>query len=186
MEGLMDKVLFTLKVHSIVDVITNSSSELFVGKNQSKDEMIEMIEEIYPHYLNEYDELKSIDDLTISELEGYLSYYCTAHCYPASRSQYPILDGFTFDELYEPKKDWKTGKVKKAAWNGELQYALRDNLKDKDNNWNTSFVTEENFEDVKNKLDPNREMYFLYSIYDNPNWDYQEKLELFMTRIHMG
>ena len=35
-------------------------------------------------------------------------------------------------------------------------------------------IEEENFEEIKNKLDPNRSMFFLFSLDDNPNWDMQE------------
>jgi hypothetical protein len=29
-------------------------------------------------------------------------------------------------------------------------------------------------------------MYFLFSFDDNPDYDYQEKLEVFMDRFHLG
>ena len=182
----MDRVLFTIKPHSIIDVITNSSSELFVGKSQNKEELISLLKAVYPGYLNEYNELMHIDELSMDQLETYISYHCSSHCWPASKSNYGILNGFTFEELYEPEKDWQTGKVKSPAWNGELQYQLRDNAKDEDNKWNQSFVTESNVEEIKNKLDPNREMYFLFSNDENPNWEMQEKLMNIMNRYHLG
>jgi len=174
------KILFTLKPHSVVDVITNSSSELFVGSSQSKETMISLIENVYPEYLNEYEHIKTIDDLSESELNTYFSYTCSAHRWPAEKSMYPVLNGFTFDELYEPKDD------SKPAWNGEIQYDLKNNVINKKHKWDHSFVTSENLEEIKNKLDPKREMYFLFSIDDNPNWEMQEELECFMTRHHLG
>jgi hypothetical protein len=166
-------VIFAQRVHSAVDVITNSSSELFVGESDSLELMKGIISEIYPDYLNEYEELKGIDDLTASELNTYICYVCSPHMWPATKSMYPVLPGFTFDELYEPEDEGK------PAWNGHVQYRLRRNER-----WR--FVTEENIEEIKRKLDPDKRLYFLFSIDENPNWDMQEQLENVMNRIHLG
>lgn len=166
-------ILFVLKPHSIVDIITNSSSELFVGTAQSKETIKELIEAAYPDYLEEYDEIKNITELTSDELDTYFQYACSYGIWPCSKMDMPILNGFTFEELYEAKDGGK------PAWNGSVQYELKNN-----NRYN--FVTEENFEEFKNKLDPDKEIYFLFSKSDNPDWDYQEKLEMFMERFHLG
>lgn len=173
-------VLFTLKPHSVIDVITNSSSELFVGTSQSKEKMQELIETVYPNFRNEYEELKNIDDLTPDELDTFFSYACSPHMWPASKFMYPVLPGFTFEELYEVDDDGK------RAWNGELQYRLKNNDYDPENKWHSSFVTENNFEEIKNKLDPRREMFFLFSTDENPDYEKQEVLESFMDRYHLG
>ena len=175
----MKKILFTIKPHSIIDVITNSSTELFVGKNQNKDQLIELIKEVCPNYLYDYDELKSIDELEVRELDQYFDYTCSPHCWPATKSMYPVLSGFTFDELYVAKDD-------KPAWNGEIQYELRDNSVKPKHKYHQAFVTDENFEELKNRIDPNRELYFLYSKDENPDWEVQDKFSEFMSRIHLG
>lgn len=170
----MEKILFTIKPHSIIDVITNSSSELFIGKTQNKNEIIELIKKVHPYYLGEYEELKSIDELSLRELNTYIEHSCNPSIWPTNNKlQYPLLNGFTFDELYV--------KVK-TAWNGHDQYEL----KSYDGSKYGSFVVDENFEEIKNKLDPNREMYFLFSIDDSPDFDMQEKLANFMERYHLG
>lgn len=173
-------VLFTLKPHSVIDVITNSSSELFVGTAQAKENIVALLEAAYPDYRNEYEEIKNIDDLTTSELDNFFSYACSPHQWPATKEMYPVLPGFTFEELYEPEDDGK------KAWNGEVQYKLKNNDPNPEYKWHTAFVTDENLEEVKNRFDPNREMYFLFSISDNPNWEMQERLEAFMDRYHLG
>ena len=169
----MKKILFLLKPHSIVGCITNSSSELFVGESLTKEGMIKLIEEVYPYYLNEYEEIKGIDDLDYRQLNTYFSYACSAHCWPATKDQFPVLPGFTFEELYDAEDDGK------PAWNGEVQYRLKCNER-------YYFVTPQNFEEIKKKLDPNKQMFFLFSKDDNPDWDMQEKLEMFMERFHLG
>lgn len=180
------KTLFVFRPKNVVDIITNSSSELFVLKGETKQIVEEMIANVYPDYRNEYDEVKHISELTLDELNNYFYYLCSPHMFPASKHMYAVPDGFTFEELYEPKKHWDTGEVEKPAWNGEIQYQLRDNLKDKKNKWNTAFVTEENHQEILNKLDPQREMYFLYSLDENPDWDMQEELMGISQRFHLG
>lgn len=181
---MMAKIIFTIKPHSVIDVITNSSTELFVGRYSSKEAIEELIEKIYPNYLNEYEKIKTIDDLTVEELDQYFDYFCYPHSCPSKKSDYPILPGFTFEELYEEDGQG-------VAWNGELQYILKNNYIDPDPNEDpwllpSQFITKENFEEMKRKLDPNKEMLFLYSIEENPNLDYQEQLLNIMTRIHLG
>jgi hypothetical protein len=178
----MKKVLFLFKVNNVVDVVTNSSSELFVLKGETKEIVEEMIKNVFPDYLDEYDMLSHISELSIDELDNYLSYMCSPHCWPATKSQYPVPDGFTFDELYEPEKDWKTGEQAPPAWNGELQYRLRNNSGER---WG-GLVTEENKEEIIKKLDPKGETYFLYSLDENPNWENQEKLMMIGERYHLG
>jgi len=155
----MKRILFTLKPHSIVDVITNSSSELFVGKSQSKQEMIELIKEVYPDYLNEYEELQSLNELSNSEFGTYLSY------------KYSIWS----DDLILSKKFSIDPETLYANWGdyGKIE-------------WWFSKLSNEGASLIKQKLDPNNEMYFLYSIDGNPNWEMQEELSNIMTRYHLG
>ena len=166
------RILFTIRPHSFIDVITNSSTELFVGSANAKDELITLIKNVYPDYLNEYDELKSIDEIDFEELDTYFSYYCSPNMWPATKDMYLVLPGFTFEELYTAESD-------KPVWNGEIQYTLKRNE-------GYNFISMSNFEEMKNKLDPERKMYFLFSLDDNPNWDMQEKLMNIMTRYHLG
>lgn len=180
------KTLFVFKPKNVVDIITNSSSELFVLKGETKTIVEEMIENVYPNYKDEYDEIKHISELTINELDNFFNYLCSPHIWPASKENYTIPEGFTFDELYEPRKNWETGEIEEPAWNGEIQYELRNNLKDKTNKWKSSFVTNKNKKQILNKLDPKGEMYFLYSKDENPNWDYQEALMGIGERFHLG
>lgn len=182
----MKKVLFTLNINHSMDLVTNSSSELFVLKGKTKEIVEELLVSIYPDYLTEYYPVKHIDDLTVDELDTFFSYLCSPHMWPADKSSYPIPNGFTFEELYEPEVDWKTGEVKPPAWNGEIQYRLKNNVVNPESFFDRSFITEKNILDIKNKLDPEKNMYFLYSINENPDWDRQEELMLVADRYHLG
>lgn len=176
----MKKAIFTFCVESAVDLITNSSSELFVLEGNTKDEVIEMVRAVYPDYKDEYAEPIHISEMTTDQLDTYMSYLCSADTWPASKENYPVPTGFTFDELYEAKDDGK------PAWNGQVQYDLRNNQKDPDRPYMYGFVTEQNFNEIKRKLDPESRMFFMFSHDENPNWDMQEKLSNIGIRLHLG
>jgi len=161
----MGKKVFMVRFHSVVDVITNSSSELFIFSGNGKNDVTSVIQEIYPDYLNEYAEIKSIDELTVDELNLVMSYLCSPHCWPAKKSDFPIPGDFTFDELYE--KDVRG------------DYTLK-----RTEGWD--FVTADNVEWVKQKLSGGANLFFLFSLDDNPEWDYQEKLSMIGHRLHLG
>lgn len=184
----MKKVLFAFNVSNIINLITNSSSELFVLEGETREIVKEMIESKYPEYLSEYEDIKKIDELSVEELNTYFDYTCSPGMWPATKGNYPVLPGFTFDELYEPKKDFKTGLPENPAWNGQIQYELRDNTKRKESDtWHFGrFVTEENREEIIKKLCPDNNMWFLFSIDENPNWDMQEELMCIGERYHLG
>lgn len=164
-------VIFTLKLHSVVDVITNSSSELFVGTGVSKEAVVQLVEKVYPNYLDEYDEVKATHELTNSELDVYIEYKHNHYFTNSSQlatilagvgGECPpdVIPGFTFDEMY-----------KKGNYGTYLRHP---------------FVTDENRERVIEAIDPNGVMFFLASLDDNPNWEYQEQLETIMIRYHIG
>jgi hypothetical protein len=175
----MDKIMFVIRPHSIVDVITNSSSELFVFEGKEKETIEEIIKDVYPNYLNEYEALKNITELSIQELDTFIQYYCSPGVWPARKKDYPILPGFTFEELYEPDMDYITGEIRIPAWNGELQYRLKRHDK-------YNFITEDNYIEFINKMSPNKDMYFLFSTDENPDWDKQEQLMNIGARYHLG
>ena len=175
----MKKTIFKFNIDNIISIITNSSSELFILEAETKEIVKEMISSRYPDYRSEYEEVKNISELSVDELDTYFSYATYPSVWPASKSSYRILPGFTFDELYEPKKDYKTGLPEKPAWNGEIQYELKKNE-------GYNFVTKENREELISKLSPNKNMWFLFSIDENPNYDMQEELEYIAERYHLG
>jgi hypothetical protein len=172
------KCLFVIQPQSMIDVITNSSSELFIFQGQEKEMIEELLTEVYPNYLNEYDHLVNVRDCSNDHLNSLLYWIAGSYCWPAVKSDYSIPGNFEFDELYEPDGEG-------PAWNGSLQYRLKRNYQG-ENKYDYAFVTEDNFNWVLDKLDPYHNMYLLYSINENPNWEMQEKLELIGERYHLG
>lgn len=152
------KTLFTVAPHSFVDVITNSSSELFVGTSLNKDLLTQIISELYPDYLNEYQPLKTTKELTIDELDIYLGY------------QYHRWSNFN--------QRFITERIPGATEEEQARFSSDE--------WYHSIVTEDNFDRIVKALDPNNTLMFMFSLDENPDWDMQEKLMDVMNRIHLG
>ena len=64
---------FKIELDHCIDIITNSSSELFILKGATKELVKEAIKKVYPDYLDEYQEVKSLSDLDHYELDQYLN-----------------------------------------------------------------------------------------------------------------
>lgn len=159
----MKKTVFELNIDHVIDIITNSSSELFVLEGKSKDIVKDMIISLYPDYLTEYDELKSIDELTTSELDTYISYkYDIDYTYRKTNSKYENLFGI------DPNILWQN-------------YSNKENEK----YWYHT-LSEVGAIEIKKKLKEQGNLFFLFSIDENPKWDYQEKLQQIAIRYHLG
>ncbi len=169
------KTIFVMNIENTIDLITNSSSELFVLKGGTKEAIVQMLDGLYPEWRKEYEEPKNITEATLDELNTFFSYACSPHCSPASIFDYPELPGFSWDELYEKSN---------VSWGGE--YALKNNKKSMQDEWDRDFVTEKNMEEIIKKLSPNNYMWFLFSFDDNPNWEMQERLMTVADRYHLG
>ena len=151
---------FVFAPHSMVDVITNSSSELFVGQENNKQDLIDMIESIYPDYLSEYHPVKSMQELDRWELEAYLNYKYEYWSNSAQKFIHERIPGLTNEEM----------------------------AKLKDGGYYHDIVTddEERTNRIKNAIDPKGNMYFLFSRDNNPDWEMQKKLMDIMERFHLG
>jgi hypothetical protein len=104
-------MLFIINPHSIIDLITNSSTELFVMKGSEKKHVEEIIKAIYPNYLTEYEPLLDVKDFSIEELDNFLG-WCLGRnsgCWNSSviyndPYDYVVLSGFEFNEIYNTSK----------------------------------------------------------------------------------
>lgn len=149
--------LFVFNVSNVIDLITNSSSELFILSGNNMNEVKSLIERVYPNYLSEYQEVVSIDNISEEELDTYLTYE-----YNTWDDRLTLSKVFNIDPniLYSNYSEFETQKY----WYGHISdvgYSL-----------------------IREKLP--KDMYFLYSINDNPNWEMQENLMNIATRYHLG
>ena len=121
-----------------------------------------MIKEIYPNYLNEYCDIESTKELSNEDLNLYVSYFYNNWSNSKQVFNTNLIPGFSKEEMYTYNDKWK-------EWS-----------------FNYGFITDNNRDKVISGIDPDDNIYFLFSIDENPDWDMQEKLENFMTRIHLG
>lgn len=183
------KVLFQFNIQSFTDVITNSSSELFVFHKGSKEEIINLLNLIYPNWRKEYSEPISLGEMDEEELEYYFS--CTEHSsYCSNETKYHTHQTYlatTFN--IDPKILYSNWEI----FDPSIEFPRRDDYKTyKD--WDKAYEKYHNIayvqlidnwmDLIKPKLDLNT--ICLYSLSDNPDWDYQEILEGFAQRYHLG
>jgi len=160
----MKKTIFVIQIDNVIDIITNSSSELFVLKADSGKIVRELIESIYPDYLIEYREPIQLKDLAAHELDSYLDWI---QGWDNTKEECIIYEGFTFEEMYEPYPY-------QSKWEREERFVLRKDF------------VQDNHQAVLNAIDPNNKTWLLYSIDENPNCEMQEKLENIAQRYHLG
>lgn len=155
----MARQLFVIQPQSIIDVITNSSSELFIFQGKEFEVIKSMIEAIYPDYLNEYEELVSLDEIDNDALDTYI-------CYSYENWNDKLSVSKEFDILPEKLySNWNSKETEKY-WYGE--------------------ISAEGYAIIKNKLKEKGNMYFLFSREENPDWEYQEQLGNIGYRYHLG
>ena len=154
------KTSFAFSIDHCVDIITNSSSELFVLEGEEKNIVEALIASVYPDYLTEYHPLQGWDDLSNSEL---LSMYSREldWTFDESKVKNNLPEGFTFDELFQ----------KNSKGIVRLNYDC---------------LNDSNRIHMENYLSKGKKKFFLYSLDENPNWDYQEKLSKIADRYHLG
>lgn len=162
-------MLFAQKVDSVIGVITNSSSELFVGINKSKEVLEELIESIYPDYLNEYYPLKTVKETNDEEFDSFL-HFLMRNVGDSGKRQFIMsfcekkeIDAHKFVRNLKKEKE----EIEKWGW------------------WWPSFNWD-CFDEVRHKVDPENKYLLLFSKGDNPNWEMQERLEEIMERYHLG
>ena len=155
------KTIITFNVNHAIDIITNSSSELFVLQGKTKEIVEDMILNVYPEYKTEYAEICNITELSTDNFETYLSY------------------------VY---RDWnddtKLSLSKRFNIAPEILYS-NYSKKDTEKYW-WPILSDDGANQIKKIIDPNNEMYFLFSKDENPNWDMQEKLWSIGDRYHLG
>ena len=150
--------MFVIHPHSVVDVITNSSTELFVFDGSSKKAVEDIIKDVYPNYLDEYEELKPLSQLNDEDFESYLDWI-----YPSWDNRMALAHIFNIEpeSLYSNWAEKATSKY----WYGEL--------------------SKEGISLIRKQLDMDN-TFLLYSIDENPDWEQQEKLMDIGARHHLG
>lgn len=167
------KTLFVFQIQSFTDVVTNSSSELFVYTG-TPEVITDMLNSQVPGWDNEYCDPLSVQDLDSGNLQIYLScaydnYDWNWHNKQITREtskQTHWAKEFNIDpnDLYENYKEWDPNSEKWEISHLQLKAG-----------WEKL---------IKEKLNPN--LVFVFSKYENPDWERQEIMGTFGTRYHLG
>lgn len=182
----MAKVLFNFKFQSFSDVITNSSSELFVFKNHNKEAVLLTLDALYPDWRKEYQEPEFVKDMDDKTFDNYLGWVFETY--------WDDRDEFDSWNHQPDAKEWaKT--FKKSCPKAKLAEKLGMKPEKLYTNWKTYNLFSEKWEDrFANLSDEGKkkikevfgEDIALWSKEDNPIWEYQEILEGVAKRYHLG
>lgn len=175
----MEKILFTFNIDNAIDIITNSSSELFILEEETQELALEMVKEAYPEYLSEYEPLVALRDANSSQISTYLSW--------VSDSWYDnYRESRHLSEEERIKADMRKAimKAEKYGMTPETFYTNWD--KRTDGKWWYGNISEEGLRNAAKTLDPDGKIFLLFSIDENPNWEAQESLEAICQRYHLG
>lgn len=167
------KTLFVFQIQSFTDVVTNSSSELFVFTGTANT-VSDLLNASVPGWEDEYETPLSVQELSDNELEMYLSYAYDSYDWNWSNRkitretshQDRWAKEFNIDpnQLYENYTEWDP-----SSENYKIsQLRLKEG-------WSKL---------IKEKL--SKDLVFVFSIHENPNWERQENMMTFGTRYHLG
>jgi len=195
-----------MKVQSYSDIITNSSSELFVFEDgKSVDEVIDTLNEIYPDWRKEYTEPDTLKNADFDDIDIFLSYetywlgkaelenYCKRNNIKPTR----FGDFVSYDHVDVTKDDFDKELSVAKKYAEELGSTPDKVFK----NWDVynPFASYKDKDELDLDTYPEMSIYgiglyqekfgyyvTLRSIGENPDWDYQEKLMEVAHRYHLG
>lgn len=174
----MKKTLFTIFVDNTIDIITNSSSELFVLNGDTLNTVQQMVASIHPDYLTEYHGVVALKDANNMLTETYLDWI---------ENSWDNHWEKTRDMSEKQKIEYYIQKhTEEAEKYGMLPEGFYENWDERNNKHFYSRISEKGYDAVRHTLDPNGRIFLLLSLYDNPNWDKQEALMSIGSRYHLG
>lgn len=94
----MKKIIFKIGLDHSIDLITNSSSELFVLNGQNKEIVTAMIAEMHPDWQSEYEEPIRLNEMSTDQIITYLDYSRTYN-------ENKLPNGITIDQMFEKQND---------------------------------------------------------------------------------
>ncbi len=182
------KSLLVININNVIDIITNSSSELFVMQGESLSIVEEMVTNVYPHYKNEYEDLVCIKNASLETKQTYI--WAVLNIEIDSSNLYNNMDAIiklmAKAKVLASKYNMEVTEFFKHYGNSDEEFVdmiIKDSNDDFKCVW---FDTELSEKAVDKILEPYDGSYVLMSLEENPDWEYQEKLELIGDRYHLG
>jgi hypothetical protein len=174
----MKKTLIVFNVDNHIDLITNSSSELFVLEGETLETVKEMVSSVYPDYLNEYSDVICLKDASDEEIKTYMYYISD------NNDSWNITRNMSLED----KRKYKIEELELTAQKyGMKPSKFYSNWKNRNKDkWFFGQVSSEGYKAVRNILDPNGKIFLLFSDGENPDYDMQENLSEIGIRYHLG
>ena len=192
----MKKVLFLFNIQSLSDVITNSSSELFVfNDGNSLDAVINILDNVYPNWRSEYYEPVLVKDAERDDLETFVNEIIDTWYERSWRLRDEV---HSVEQAKEKVPDFKAFLQRSLARAG-LNISVENAFDDFENAY-LNFIPWELRQQLNlpwwsvqysdRLYDLIREQrgndVLLFSKGENPDWEYQEKLMDVAERHHLG
>lgn len=167
------KTLFVFQVQSFTDVVTNSSSELFVYTG-TESEIEKLLNNTVPGWEDEYYGPMSLDNISKDDLETYLNY------------AYDTYDWNSWDRVITRKNSNQTRWAKEFGIDPHQLYSNYSNWDPSSKDYKISQLRLRDGWDtlIREKLPKN--LVFVFSSDENPDWDRQEIMMDYGTRYHLG
>lgn len=167
----MKRVIFKFRADHVVDLITNSSSELFVLRGKTLEIVTSLIEEQYPNYESEYEKPVPTSEMSADQLYTYIDREFNGWSNSMQKQRGLPIPGFKYEDMYTVP-DWAARYAKEQKREPERYLSEK-------------FI-EDNLDAVRKALDPNGEMFFLFSLDENPDGEMQDRLSQIGDRYHLG
>lgn len=180
------RTLFRFNIQSFSDIITNSSSELFVFQKDSVNQVIELLNRIYPAWKNEYNDPCLFKDMSIGKQLDYIDWVVDV---PRNLTTFDE-DGnvLSFDDALT-KFHTNVIKVMHRNWNiKKEEVPLMFSNWDKVEYYDKKPYLFLEFSDKAVELFQSlfEDDICLWSKDENPDYKYQEIIEYFAKRYHLG
>ena len=150
------KSLFVIAVDNMINLITNSSSELFVLNGETLNSVKELVESIYPEYRKEYEEIVALRDAGDSDVDTYVNWIEDSSY---DRWSYTINMSKEKRKQYDIQED-----TKQAQKYGLTSEEFFENWNDRNNEYYYSRISSIGYDAIRKTLDPNGKIFLLFSL----------------------
>lgn len=170
----MSTKLFIFNIQSFSDIVTNSSSELFVfsDHNRTEENIIQLLNSIYPDWGTEYYCPVQVNCMSDIDLNTYLS---------------QTYNTYDWNQNVTKQTSNQTSVAKYFGLNPVVAYENYDNWDPTSDDYSKRWIgpLTKSALDIIRGMIPDTE-FALYSIEDNPDPNYQEVLSKYAIRYHLG
>lgn len=178
-------IVFKINIQSFSNIVTNSSSELFVFVDDNLDFVEELLNKIAPNWKDEY-ELKRAIDCNEDELETLIDNIALPNI------EWSSFDSDTIEEQLKKYDDaichyflreWGIDEEEVPSLFDNWDEPIVDKTPNGTFSWFYLQPSYKMYEEFKRRV---KYDVTLWSYNDNPDWDTQQKISKYAQRYHLG